>query len=66
MKEIDYYIESNTKLLKDRIEARNNTTDLEERKRLTILIKETDYYIRGLKDAKEYIKKELGDKNETI
>lgn len=66
MKEIDYYIESNTKLLKDRIEARNNTTNLEERKRLTILIKETDYYIKGRKDAKEYIKKELGDKNETI
>lgn len=60
MKEIEYYIESNKKLLQKSIDKfeetdPNNKNELE---RIKINIERFTYYIKGLEDAKKYIEEE--------
>lgn len=57
MKQIEEYIESNKKLLKEAIEKRKRASG-EDEKRLIIQIERLDYYIKGLEDAKKYIEEE--------
>lgn len=54
MKQIEEYIESNKKILKETIEKRKRASG-EDEKRLAIQIERLDYYIKGLEDAKKYI-----------
>ena len=60
MKQIDYYIESNKKLLEETIK-KFQETDAEEQEELRRLDKRIEiyrYYIKGLEDAKKYIEEE--------
>lgn len=60
MKQIDYYIESNKKLMEEKIKEFEETDadEQEELRRLDKMIAQIDYYIRGLEDAKKYILEE--------
>lgn len=59
MEEINKYIESNKKLLEERIEQlKNETFNDIEKNRLKHNITTLRYYIMGLEHAKEYIEKE--------
>lgn len=60
MKQIDYYIESNKKLMEEKIKEYQETDaqKQEELRRLDKMIAQIDYYIRGLEDAKKYILEE--------
>ena len=58
MKQIEMYIESNKRRLQEMIERRNQMIDGSEKQWLTINIERTDYYIKGLEDAKKYIEEE--------
>ncbi len=60
MKQIDYYIESNKKLMEEKIKEYQETDaeEQEELRRLDKWIAQIDYYIRGLEDAKKYIEEE--------
>ena len=59
MKEIEEYIESNKKILEERIETLKEMPSSEEEKRHQRLnIERIRYYIMGLEDAKKYILEE--------
>lgn len=58
MKQIEEYIESNKKLLEERIKTLKETSDEEERRHQRLNIERTRYYIMGLEDAKKYILEE--------
>ena len=68
MKEIEYYIESNTKIMEEKIKQYENTDpeNQSELLRLKWWIDKLESYIEGLRDAKKYIEKEKGDKDEAI
>ena len=60
MKQIDYYIESNKKILEKRIKEFEET-EPEQQKLLQHIksdIDKIEYYIKGLEDAKKYILEE--------
>lgn len=61
MNQINEYIESNKKLLEERIKALENVPifDKEERNYQRLNIERTRYYIKGLEDAKKYILEEI-------
>lgn len=58
MKQIEEYIESNKKLLEERIKTLSDTSDEDEKRYQTLNIERTRYYIMGLEDAKKYIEEE--------
>lgn len=58
MKQIEEYIESNTKLLEECKKEYKETKCESERLRLKNRITAYEYYIMGLKDAKKYIEEE--------
>lgn len=67
MKEIDYYIKSNMKLMQEKQEEYNKLYEEEHLAfddmrlcELRTLIASYKYYISGLVDAKRYIEKERG------
>ena len=59
MKEIEYYIESNTKLMQEKEKELKNTTNERVKEEILIMIERYKYYIMGLQDAKKYIESEL-------
>lgn len=61
MKQIEEYIESNKKLLEERIKTLENipANNKEERQNQRLNIERIRYYIKGLEDAKKYIKEEV-------
>ena len=63
MKQIEEYIESNTRLMEEAIEEFNNIDpDNEyELQQQRLKIERFDYYVRGLKDAKKYIEEEMNE-----
>ena len=63
MNQINEYIESNKKILEDRIKILKETFDEEERRHQRLNIERIRYYIMGLEDAKKYILEE-GKENE--
>lgn len=65
MKEIEYYIESNKKILEEKKEELSKTSRKEEDKikRLRTWITELEGYIMGLEDAKKYIENEKNNNN---
>ena len=60
MEEINEYIKSNKLLLEERKKQFEEATSDDEKAIIKDLITATDYYIRGLQDAKKYIEKERG------
>ena len=60
MKQIDEYIESNTKLMQEEIDKFNEADPNNETEllRIRMNIERYNYYILGLKDAKKYIEEE--------
>lgn len=58
MKQIEEYIESNTKLLEQCKKEYNETNSESEKLRLKNNITAYEYYIKGLEDAKKYIEEE--------
>ena len=64
MKEIEYYIKSNNKLMEEWEKELNKTKVESERLRIKNNIDKVYYYIKGLKDAKQYIEDEEKAKNE--
>ncbi len=60
MKQIEEYIESNKKLLEERIKTLENVpaNDKEEKQHQRLNIERIRYYIKGLEDAKKYIEEE--------
>lgn len=58
MKQIEEYIESNTKLMEEREKEYEATSSESERLRLYNTITAYKYYIMGLQDALRYIEEE--------
>lgn len=58
MKQIDYFIESNKKLLEEYKKEYENTKCESEKLRLKNKMTAFEYYIKGLEDAKKYIEEE--------
>lgn len=58
MKQIEEYIESNKKLLKERIKTLSSISDEDEKRHQRLNIERIRYYIMGLEDAKKYIEEE--------
>lgn len=59
MKQVDYFIESNKKLLEKYKKEYENTKCESEKLRLKNNITAFEYYIKGLEDAKKYIEEEV-------
>lgn len=64
MKEIEYYIKSNNKLMEEWEKELNKTKVESEKLRIKNNIDKAYYYIKGLKDAKKFIEDEEKAKNE--
>lgn len=58
MKQIEEYIESNKKLLEERIKTLSGISDEDEKRHQRLNIERIRYYIMGLEDAKKYIEEE--------
>lgn len=58
MKQIEEYIESNKKLLEERIKTLSSISDEDEKRYQRLNIERIRYYIMGLEDAKKYIEEE--------
>lgn len=59
MKEIEYYIESNTKLYEETKKEYETTKVESEKLRLKNLMEGYKYYVLGLRDAKDFIIKDM-------
>lgn len=60
MKQIEEYIESNKKLLEEIKKEYESTNDqYEEKLRIKVNMTAYEYYIKGLEDAKKYLKEEI-------
>lgn len=58
MNQINEYIESNKKILEERIKTMKEIFDEEEKRHQVLNIERIRYYIMGLEDAKKYILEE--------
>lgn len=58
MNQINEYIESNKKILEERIKVLKETFDEDEIRHQRLNIERIRYYIMGLEDAKKYILEE--------
>ena len=59
MKEINEYIESNTRLYEEAKKEYEETQDESERLRLRNLMEGYKYYVLGLRDARDFIIKDM-------
>lgn len=59
MKQIDYYIESNTRLLEEKMKEYEENECESDKLIIKDYITAYKYYIKGLEDAKKYILEEI-------